>query len=124
MTAPGTPVLVVDDEPVIRRLVSRLLTQRGYAARCAATAEEALGALESEPKGFSLLVTDVNLEKMSGADLARLARRASPSLGVIFLTGDPTFADGGPRERGVVLTKPFSPEDLLDAVSRALAPRE
>jgi len=114
----GTVLLVEDDE-FIRQTLAELLGMSGRAVLQAFDAPSALAALAAHP--VDVLVTDVGLPKVSGIELARQALARQPRLAVIFATGDP----GGPAKSGVraaaVLVKPFSPEQLEQAVDDALA---
>lgn len=119
MSDASPAVLVVDDEAVVLRFITRVLEGRGYAARGAGSAEEAL-VLLAEDCGFRLLVADVHLETMSGPELLRAARKESPGLAALLMTGDHALAEGALSGVAPVLAKPFTPEDLLSAVARAL----
>ena len=115
-------VLVVDDEPAIRHAVGRLLRREGLEAVTAATAGEALAALETTTVHAVLL--DFHLPGMSGADLGVEIVTRWPALSgrLVFVSGDPTLtAESLPPEcRGArLIPKPF---DLVElgAVVRAL----
>ena len=83
----GETVLVVDDEPTVRMLVTELLVELGYTALEAGTGAEALEVLRAAPR-IDLLVTDVGLpEGMNGRQVADAARVDRPDLPVLFITG-------------------------------------
>jgi two-component system cell cycle sensor histidine kinase/response regulator CckA len=114
-------ILVVDDEPVVREFVDRVLKGAGYATALAADGPSAIGLAE---KGrFDLLLTDEMMPHMTGHELARRLRIADPSLKVLYLTGysDRLFAEkGGLWEDEAFLDKPCSVDGLRQAVSLLL----
>lgn len=114
-SGPGSRVLIVDDDPDIRDLVSAMLEAVGLLVYQAPSAEEALERIREE--SFDLLVLDWNLPKMTGLDLCRLIRRevALASLPVLFLTANASsqdmveaFACGGDD----YVVKPFRAPEL------------
>jgi PAS domain S-box-containing protein len=113
-SASGT-VLVVDDEPSVRMLVSEALADLGYSAIEAADAASGLKVLESDV-GIDLLITDVGLPGgMNGRQMADAARLSRPDLRVLFITGYAEKTAVGPEhlEAGMhVLSKPFAMETL------------
>lgn len=112
-------VLVVDDNHELRHTLRRRLARLGYAVVEAEGGEEALALVESLPE-LRALVTDVVMPGMSGFRLAREAARLRPDLGIVLMTGF-DGADQADRE-GLslpVLTKPFEPERLLQAIEGA-----
>jgi two-component system, cell cycle sensor histidine kinase and response regulator CckA len=121
--APGGRVLLVEDQDPVRRQAVRILQSHGYEVRDAADAEQALPLLEDEP--FDLLLTDVVMPGMSGAELAALAQDRRPDLRVVLMSGhtEDVILREGVREGDVgFVQKPFSQESLLRAVALALAP--
>jgi CheY-like chemotaxis protein len=115
-------VLVVDDEPIVRSLVQRILTAGRYEMRCVGSAAEGLVAVRSG-RPFDLLLTDYSMPEMRGDELARLVRQHHPAIKVLYLTGD---ADKLLSLRGTLwpgealLEKPVSQSSLLEAVSLCL----
>jgi CheY-like chemotaxis protein len=107
-------VLVVDDDPAIRRLVSSMLVLGGYQAVCAGGAAEALELLDQSAAPFDLVVTDVAMPGISGLELAEQIRRSQPGLRVGFMTG--VVEDGPPG----TLRKPFTVRAFLAFVIEAL----
>ena len=110
-------VLVVDDEALVREIVAEGLTDEGYAAVEAASAEQALFLTETAGAP-EVLVTDVDLwGGMDGLALAEEVRRRWPDTGVVIMTGNPerlethTFTE---KER--FLTKPFGNARLVTVV--------
>lgn len=81
----ASQVLVVEDEESIRRFLSAGLEQLGYQSQTAPSAEEALDVLSA--KKFDVILTDLGLPGMSGAELARTVQQRSPGTPVVLLTG-------------------------------------
>ncbi|MBE7197999.1 MAG: PAS domain S-box protein [Parafilimonas terrae] len=113
----GETVLVVDDEPTVRMLVSEVLEDLGYAAIEAGDGPSGLKILQSEAR-IDLLITDVGLPGgMNGRQMADAARTHRPDLKVLFITG---YAENAALNHGhlapgmQVLTKPFA-LDVLTA---------
>ncbi|MCW1432404.1 PAS domain-containing sensor histidine kinase [Novosphingobium sp. JCM 18896] len=127
----GETVLVIDDEPTVRMLVSEVLADLGYAAIEAEDGASGLKVLSS-PDRIDLLVTDVGLPNgLNGRQVADAARLLRPELKVLFITGYAEIAvlDHGHLERGMhVMTKPFSMDELAtrirDLIESDLPPSE
>ena len=112
-------VLVVDDEPTVRMLVTEVLEDLGYLAVEAADGAAGLKVLQSGVR-IDLLVTDVGLPGgMNGRQMADAARIARPDLKVLFITGyaENAVLSQGHLEPGMhVLTKPFAMEALASRI--------
>jgi PAS domain S-box-containing protein len=115
----GETVLVVDDEPTVRMLVTEVLEELGYAAIEAADGASGLKVLQSDVR-IDLLVTDVGLPGgMNGRQMADAARERRPDLKVLFITGyaENAAIGHGHLEPGMqVLTKPFAMEALASRI--------
>ena len=111
----GETVLVVDDEPTVRMLVTEVLEDLGYTAIEAADSAAGLKVLQSDVR-IDLLVTDVGLPGgMNGRQMADAGRLSRPDLKVLFITGyaENAAVGNGHLEPGMaVLTKPFVVEAL------------
>ncbi|HVS01218.1 MAG TPA: ATP-binding protein [Thermoanaerobaculia bacterium] len=121
--AGGERVLVAEDEPAVRELVSRLLRRQGYRVVVAASGAEAL-AVAAAAERFDLLVTDVVMADMDGRRLAAALRRTAPGLPVVFMSGYSQESAPGLRELAGgdhFLQKPFTADDLAARVRQALA---
>ncbi|MCO4761237.1 MAG: response regulator [Myxococcales bacterium] len=113
-------LLIVDDEASLRKNMRRTLKQCGYEITEASSAEEALGVLRGG-QPFDLVVTDVVMGGMTGAEMATEIEEEFPDLKVLFISGyapDDLFeALDAPVE---MLSKPFSPKQLTLRVRKLL----
>lgn len=122
--ARGQRILVVEDQDDLRAVVAEILTAAGYAVMPAATGVDAT-ALMVENGGFDLVVSDVVMPGMTGPELVHELAEMAPRGPVVFMsgyTGGVLEAHGLPPD-AVVLSKPFTSETLLAAVSEALGDR-
>jgi two-component system, cell cycle sensor histidine kinase and response regulator CckA len=78
-------VLVVDDEPIVLQLFSRVLSEKGLRTRTASSAEEALKLLEEG--GIACVLADKNMPGMDGIEMLRRVREAQPHCAFIVMTG-------------------------------------
>jgi CheY-like chemotaxis protein len=117
-------ILVVDDEPAVRRFVTDALRSSGYEVVAASSGRDALVSVYGESRTPTLLLTDIEMPGMSGVELAARVRADRPGIRVILMTGRETSAARA-RERADlvegVLLKPFGLAELLRAVFDALA---
>ena len=118
-------ILVVDDDPSVRRMTARVLETRGYRVLCAASGLEALQLLRTRREPVQLLLTDVVLaDGMSGPLLAERVRLLRPEMKVLFLSGyssDVTL-EHGLRELGdAFVQKPFTADTLCTSVRKLMA---
>ncbi|MGY1890194.1 hybrid sensor histidine kinase/response regulator [Pseudomonas asplenii] len=117
----GETVLIVEDDPAVRVLVSAVLSELGYAFVEAGDADSALPILNSAQR-IDLLISDVGLPGMNGRQLAEVGRQYRPGLKVLFITGYAEHAAvrGGFLDSGMqMITKPFT-FDLLTAKVREM----
>jgi two-component system, cell cycle sensor histidine kinase and response regulator CckA len=117
-TEPRAAILVVDDEPEIRKLVKAMLSPMGYRVFTADTGEQALKLFQRE-NNIDLLLTDVVAPGMSGPMLAEQLSQLKPDLKVLFMSGyDATqVVQKFVVEQGYSLVvKPFSSEQLREKV--------
>jgi CheY-like chemotaxis protein len=116
-------ILVVDDEPEIRKLVSAMLTRNGYKVVSADTGENAVRLFKGHPE-ISLLLTDVVAPGMSGPMIADHIAALKPDIRVLFMSGyDSTqVVQRYVVEKGYsLLIKPFTMEQLERKVKLVLA---
>jgi len=113
-------ILVVDDEPQIRRVLRATLTSRGYEVVDARSGEEALAALRESR--FNLVLLDINMPGIGGLETCREIR-ASSEVAIIMLTVRDSEADKvAALDAGAddYVTKPFSTPELLARIRAAL----
>ena len=119
----GETVLVVDDEPTVRMLVTEVLEDLGYAAIEAADGASGLRVLRSDTR-IDLLVTDVGLPGgMNGRQMADAGRESRPDLKVLFITGyaENAVVGNGHLAHGMhVMTKPFAMESLASRIKELI----
>lgn len=119
-------ILVVEDEPTILRLASRMLGNLGYVVLSASTPGEAIRLAEDHAGDIHLLMTDVVMPEMNGRDLAKRLLSLYPRMKRLFMSGytADVIAHHGVLEEGVhFIPKPFTIEDLSDRVRSALDAR-
>ncbi|EJM70129.1 putative protein with fused histidine kinase and response regulator receiver domain [Pseudomonas sp. GM50] len=117
----GETVLIVEDDPAVRVLVSAVLSELGYAFVETGDADSAVPILDSGQR-IDLLISDVGLPGMNGRQLAEIGRQYRPDLKVLFITGYAEHAAvrGGFLDPGMqMITKPFT-FDLLTAKVREM----
>jgi DNA-binding NarL/FixJ family response regulator len=118
------PILIVDDDPTMRELLSRLLDQAGLPTRQVASGEEALAdARRQRPR---LVLLDVRLPGVSGYEVCReLRQRFGEQLPIVFVSGE--RVEPFDRTAGLLLgaddyvVKPFAPDELIARVRRLVA---
>lgn len=120
----GETVLIVDDEPSVRMLITEVLGELGYTSIEASEGQSALRVLQSDAR-IDLLVTDVGLPGgMNGRQLADYGRIARPRLKVLFITGyaEKSVLGGEQIEEGMgILTKPFAMEGLATRIKELIS---
>jgi CheY-like chemotaxis protein len=115
---PRTTILLVDDDTTVRSLVRRILEDAGYTVIEAASGGVALPVLEDTSAHVDLMITDIVMPGMSGAELAVRAGALRPGLPVLLISG---FADGAEVAGAAFLAKPFSPAELKRVVAALLS---
>ncbi|WP_417464295.1 response regulator [Kordiimonas sp.] len=117
-------VLVVEDEEAVRDYVSRVLTMHGHTVLVANDGAQAVELMNDHH--FDLLLSDIAMPMMDGISLALKVRATRPHVPIILMTG---FANERQRAHNLslliegLLSKPFTMDQLLGAVNKALANR-
>jgi two-component system, cell cycle sensor histidine kinase and response regulator CckA len=120
-------VLVVDDEPEIRKLVGAMVSQFGYTVLTADSGDHALTIYKNHKSPIELLITDVVAPGMSGPMLADKLSAIQPDLKVLYISGyDNTHVvQKYVVERGhMLLPKPFTMEELQARMTELLQSAE
>ncbi len=116
-------ILVVDDDPMLLKMTALILNDRSYKVTLAATGREAIDAAHLAGGAFDLVILDMRLPDMDGSDVLKELRAVWPTLRVLSTTGyAPESTVRSLLDAGVVsvLEKPYDPDQLGEAVRRAL----
>jgi PAS domain S-box-containing protein len=112
-------LLLVEDEPALRKLVVTMLEEKGYAVLQAGNGLDAIAVAERHRGEIDLLITDVVMPRLSGPELAQQLRSLRPGVEVLFMSG---YNDSRLVNRGIeqadanLLVKPFTPDQLFSRV--------
>jgi signal transduction histidine kinase/BarA-like signal transduction histidine kinase len=120
--AQGTRLLVVEDSEAIRRVVVRILGRAGFEVTEASDGVDALSKVAVQQRAFDLVLTDLNMPRMGGFELAERLANVLPEAQVVFMTGfSEELADVSRRApQWPCMTKPFTPAQLLARVREQL----
>ena len=114
-------ILVVDDSDVVRHVSRRILERRGFNVTTASGAAEALRLMEQELPDLVLL--DLQMPRMNGADALKEIRRRWPGMPVIISTGYPPaeiLDEALKHAPNAVISKPFTSDELIKPIEEAL----
>lgn len=118
----GANVLVVDDEPAMRRILRRTLEAENFHVEEAADGEAALRLIQNHPRPFDLVLTDLSMPIIDGRRLSETLRRYRPTVAVLCMSADPDavpYIESSDTPVRVIL-KPFTPDALYHAVRDAI----
>ena len=115
-------VLVVDDEPVVRRYAARVLVSAGYEVHEAGDGQQALDFLVARAGSVDAVVSDIVMPRLNGVELMESLSRSHPDLPVILMSG---YGPADLAQRGIaapcaLLGKPFPPETFIAEVQRCI----
>jgi len=115
-------ILVVEDDPALRRIARRLLEEAGYQVLEAGDGIEALAVWAANPDAIDLVLTDILMPRgMNGRELAERLRRDAPDLPIVFTSGYAPDATGRDFDHGeAFLQKPYPTNELLTVVRASL----
>jgi len=119
-------ILVVEDEESLREVFARILRSKGYRVLSADSGDAAIQLVQEDPEPIHLLLTDVVLPGMTGAEVARILTGMRPALRVLFMSG---YTEDAIVRRGVLeheidfLAKPFDAQQVLRRVREVLDSR-
>ena len=111
-------ILLVEDEPAVRQLFAQALMRAGYRVFEARNGQEAMKVFDQHGDKVDLLLTDMRMPYMGGAELARHLRARRKTLKLLCVSGYPGGADT--QLTSDFLAKPFSRDDLLAKVREVL----
>lgn len=121
--APNTPViLLVEDESIVREITGEVLAHAGYHVLESGNAKEALEIASKHEGRIDVLLTDIVMPEMNGADLAQYMLRRQPDLVTIFMSGyaEQDLLRKTKLTSAIHIQKPFTVDALLSRVSKAL----
>lgn len=115
-------ILLVEDETMVREITGQVLAHAGYSVLESSNAKEALQLASSHDGPIDLLLTDIVMPEMNGADLAQRMRTRLPELVTIFMSGyaEHDVLKKAKLSSAVHIQKPFTIDALLSRVSEAL----
>lgn len=122
ITPIGKRVLVVEDEPGLRRLIGQILSRRGFSVDIARDGQEALAMFDTDYDPPDLVLTDVVMPRLGGPALANELARRGISIPVIFMSGYPADSELKLAEGQIFIDKPFTPDALVTKVREVLSP--
>ena len=117
-------ILVVDDQPSVRRMAHRLLSEWGFRVFEAENGEEALEVLATVRTPIELVIVDVVMPMLDGVEVTREIQRRWPGQRTLYMSAHPAeiLTQHGLTELDALfLAKPFTRDELLTKVSEALA---
>jgi len=121
----GETILLVEDDPAVRRMAAEVLLSTGYRVLAAPSGADALSIAAKHEGRVDLLLTDVVMPGMTGPELARQFLAQFPTIRTLYISG---YTDDAIQKHGVhgrtvrVLQKPFTHESLAQSVREALGP--
>jgi signal transduction histidine kinase len=114
--ASGKNILLVDDHPVARKSMQRVLLEAGYRILVASSAKEALKVFAEHSSAVDLLIADCVMPEMNGQELAETLRRQKPGLKVLLVSGYEQAPAGSAAGTVKLVRKPFSGRALIERV--------
>jgi signal transduction histidine kinase/ABC-type amino acid transport substrate-binding protein/CheY-like chemotaxis protein len=123
MAVTGSRILIVEDEPLIASTTTQILQRLGYAVAHRGDGEQAWKELSSGSSGYDLLLIDLSMPRMSGADLVRRVRTLPGSMCIVVMSGrvsDDELLELKTLKVDRILAKPFTTEHLKTVVSEVL----
>lgn len=119
-------VLVVDDEPSVRKVAARILSRAGYSVLEAGSGREAMDVIGSGPERVDVVVSDLVMPEMSGTELMDRLETLEDPPAVVLISGhsEAELGEAGRRKAARFLDKPFTPEVLVQAVQGVLQKAE
>ncbi|MCF3650853.1 hybrid sensor histidine kinase/response regulator [Synoicihabitans lomoniglobus] len=121
----GQQVLIVDDEPLVRDMLSRTLRRHNYQVSIASDGVEALKLINLGGHDLRLVITDIHMPHMSGDVLISVLRKVRPEIKIIASSGHPSSANLSQRPPGerpdVFVPKPFEGAEMLSAIHGLIA---
>lgn len=117
-------ILVIDDQPTVRRMAHRLLSEWGFRVFEAESGEEGIEVLETARSGIQLVIVDVVMPLADGVQITRRIRELRPGQRILYMSAHPAevlMEYGLTKLDAPFLAKPFTRDELLTKVSESLA---
>lgn len=121
MGAIKAKILVIDDETIVHESCNRILTEEGYVVKSAFTGQEGFKKIEEE--SYDLVITDLKMPGISGMEALKKIKEDNSDIGIIMITGYSTAETAVEAMKlGAFdyLPKPFTPDELISVVNKAL----
>lgn len=116
-------ILVVEDEPTMLRLVQEALQEAGHKVIAATNGAAGLKSFQANVSDIRLVITDLMMPKLNGVEMARMIRKESAAVPILFISGyadDLVFEDEVMRGPTMFMPKPFRQDTLVDEVAAIL----
>ncbi len=125
-SCPALPatVLIVDDEPEVRRVIAQSLSSHGHSVLTAGDGRRGVEVFEEHIREISLCIVDMAMPRMGGMDTLRCMRQVRPDVPVILISGfseDEVATNRGGETPNAFLKKPFRPNELIRLVNEVTA---
>ncbi len=122
----GAVVLVVDDEPIVRKVSQRILERTGYKVLLAANGHEALRLVAERGDEIAVVLLDLTMPELSGEETFEMLRERSPKLPVVITSGYSKETSAHLAARGLAgfLEKPYSAVELVEIIQRVVRPKQ
>ena len=114
-------ILIVDDQKIVLDSCKRILDEDGFAVTLATSADEAVERIRTET--FSLILLDIKMPGRDGMSLMRQVKETWPQIPIIVMSGyttPETIAEVSETDAATFIAKPFTPDELLDAVGQVI----
>lgn len=113
-------ILIVEDEPTMLRLVEDALVGAGHKVLSASNGAAGLKEFQKHRENIKLVITDLMMPKLNGVEMARMIRKDSPTVPILFISGyadDLVFEDDVMKGPTMFMPKPFRQDTLVKEVA-------
>lgn len=120
---PAPTVLIVDDDPLIRDVITAIARDEGCAAIVTASGDEAMRIVRYRAEPIDLVICDVSLEDVTGFEVARAVQADRPQAKLVLVSGYPRedYAEEVIGEGVPFLVKPFRPAEMREVIRTCLS---
>ncbi len=118
---PGRTILVAEDDTGVRGFLVTVLERKGYHVLAARDGNEAMAILEDNSIAIDAVVSDVDMPGASGLEVISFARGRRPGIGIILASGTSLWTAEQVASGVLLLQKPFTIDQVLDAIEGALS---